>query len=247
MLLSTWLLLVLLWKIRWTWVSVWRLEVLFKLPCWWYVSVRGVVYACMDVCASAIFYCCRDLKKLTLTWHWFSPSFPFSFSFVQIPFLVILGWIIGQPMTLYFYTFETVMLFISVIIVNAVIVDGESHWLEGTFLLGKWLVFFLLCLCFRICGTKWLLSFGLFRFLSFRFVSRFVSRTSFVGSYLLIFLTQAHTSALLLASTTTNKQRMKKQTRHRLPCPPCSLFISGCTSAAFFWRSFTITIIVTKM
>jgi Ca2+:H+ antiporter len=34
------------------------------------------------------------------------------------PFLVILGWIMGQPMTLKFETFETVVFFISVLIVN---------------------------------------------------------------------------------------------------------------------------------
>ena len=34
------------------------------------------------------------------------------------PFLVILGWIIGQPMTLQFQTFETVIFFLSVLIVN---------------------------------------------------------------------------------------------------------------------------------
>ena len=34
------------------------------------------------------------------------------------PFLVILGWIIGQPMTLHFETFETVVFFVSVLIVN---------------------------------------------------------------------------------------------------------------------------------
>ena len=34
------------------------------------------------------------------------------------PFLVILGWIIGQPMTLKFETFETVVFFLSMLIVN---------------------------------------------------------------------------------------------------------------------------------
>ena len=34
------------------------------------------------------------------------------------PFLVILGWIIGQPMTLHFETFETVVFFLSVLVVN---------------------------------------------------------------------------------------------------------------------------------
>lgn len=34
------------------------------------------------------------------------------------PFLVILGWILGQPMTLHFETFETVVFFLSVLVVN---------------------------------------------------------------------------------------------------------------------------------
>ena len=37
------------------------------------------------------------------------------------PFLVILGWIIGQPMTLQFETFETVIFFLSVLIVNCML------------------------------------------------------------------------------------------------------------------------------
>ena len=37
------------------------------------------------------------------------------------PFLVILGWIIGQPMTLHFETFETVVFFLSVLITNYLI------------------------------------------------------------------------------------------------------------------------------
>ena len=37
------------------------------------------------------------------------------------PFLVILGWIIHQPMTLHFETFETVVFFLSVLVVNYLI------------------------------------------------------------------------------------------------------------------------------
>lgn len=37
------------------------------------------------------------------------------------PFLVILGWIIGQPMTLHFEIFETVVFFLSVLVVNYLI------------------------------------------------------------------------------------------------------------------------------
>jgi Ca2+:H+ antiporter len=48
------------------------------------------------------------------------------------PFLVILGWIIGQPMTLHFETFETVVFFVSVLVVTYVLMDGKSNWLEGS-------------------------------------------------------------------------------------------------------------------
>lgn len=52
------------------------------------------------------------------------------------PFLVILGWTIGQPMSLYFQSFETVVFFMSVLITNYVIQDGKSNYMEGAMLLG---------------------------------------------------------------------------------------------------------------
>ncbi|KAG0193473.1 hypothetical protein DFQ28_005077 [Apophysomyces sp. BC1034] len=53
------------------------------------------------------------------------------------PVLVIAGWIIDQPMTLFFEDFETVVLFASVLIVNYLIQDGRSNWLEGILLLDQ--------------------------------------------------------------------------------------------------------------
>jgi Ca2+:H+ antiporter len=47
------------------------------------------------------------------------------------PALVILGWIIDQPMTLHFETFETVIFFLSVVVVTYVLIDGKSNYLEG--------------------------------------------------------------------------------------------------------------------
>lgn len=47
------------------------------------------------------------------------------------PFLIILGWIIGQPLSLHFETFETVVFFLSVLVVAYVIQDGKSNYLEG--------------------------------------------------------------------------------------------------------------------
>ena len=52
------------------------------------------------------------------------------------PFLVILGWIIGQPMTLHFQGFETITFFLSVLVVNYLIQDGKSNYLEGAMCLG---------------------------------------------------------------------------------------------------------------
>lgn len=52
------------------------------------------------------------------------------------PFLVILGWIVGQPMTLHFQGFETIIFFVSVLIVNYLIQDGKSNYLEGAMCLG---------------------------------------------------------------------------------------------------------------
>ena len=52
------------------------------------------------------------------------------------PAMVILGWIIGQPMTLHFQGFETVVFFLSVLVVNYLIQDGRSNYLEGAMCLG---------------------------------------------------------------------------------------------------------------
>lgn len=63
------------------------------------------------------------------------------------PFLVILGWIIGQPMSLLFSTFETAVLFISVMLLNYIVNDGESNWLEGTLLLGTYIIISIAFFC----------------------------------------------------------------------------------------------------
>lgn len=56
------------------------------------------------------------------------------------PLLVILGWIIGQPMSLYFQTFETVVFFVSVLVANSLILDGKSNYLEGAMLIGIYII-----------------------------------------------------------------------------------------------------------
>ncbi len=51
------------------------------------------------------------------------------------PLLVLTSIILGTPMSLVFNTFELVSIVLSVLIVNFVISDGESNWLEGMQLL----------------------------------------------------------------------------------------------------------------
>jgi len=63
------------------------------------------------------------------------------------PFLVILGWIIGQPMTLHFETFETVALFLASLVVILLIQDGKSNYLEGLLCLG---MYFIIALAFYV-------------------------------------------------------------------------------------------------
>jgi Ca2+:H+ antiporter len=53
-----------------------------------------------------------------------------------LPLTVILGWIIGKDdMTLFFDGFQLVVLFVAVLLVNYLIQDGKSHWLEGVLLM----------------------------------------------------------------------------------------------------------------
>jgi Ca2+:H+ antiporter len=64
------------------------------------------------------------------------------------PVLVLLGALLGQPMNLVFTTLELVAMVLAVVIVNFVVQDGESNWLEGLQLLAAYAImaiaFFLL-------------------------------------------------------------------------------------------------------
>ena len=56
------------------------------------------------------------------------------------PISVIVGWGLNVQMTLAFTTFETAVVFVSVLIVNGLITDGESNYLEGCLLLATYLI-----------------------------------------------------------------------------------------------------------
>jgi Ca2+:H+ antiporter len=52
------------------------------------------------------------------------------------PTLVLLGWVVQQPMSLSFDPFGAIVFFLSVIVVTGLIQDGESNYLEGAMLVG---------------------------------------------------------------------------------------------------------------
>ena len=57
-----------------------------------------------------------------------------------IPFVTLVGWGIGQPMTLNFSEFEMIVLVMSVLIVNFLVKDGESNWLLGCMLIASYAI-----------------------------------------------------------------------------------------------------------
>ncbi|KAK0223148.1 calcium/proton exchanger [Armillaria fumosa] len=62
------------------------------------------------------------------------------------PFIVLLGWVMGKPLTLLFDPYESIAMFLAVLTVNYVVQDGKSNWLEGMILI---------CLYVILCVTFW--------------------------------------------------------------------------------------------
>jgi Ca2+:H+ antiporter len=56
------------------------------------------------------------------------------------PFIVLLGWAMDKDMSLYFTLFETVSLFVSAFIVNFLVLDGRSNYLEGALLCAAYVI-----------------------------------------------------------------------------------------------------------
>ncbi|MEL6135839.1 MAG: calcium/proton exchanger [Cyanobacteria bacterium J06628_6] len=56
------------------------------------------------------------------------------------PVLVLVGWLIGQPMDLDFNNFQLVTVIVAILIANSISSDGKSNWLEGTLLLATYTI-----------------------------------------------------------------------------------------------------------
>ncbi|CUA71895.1 Putative vacuolar cation/proton exchanger 4 [Rhizoctonia solani] len=57
-----------------------------------------------------------------------------------IPLLVVIAWGMGKPLTMLNDPFESVVLFLSVLVVNYVVSDGKSNWLEGFILMMLYVI-----------------------------------------------------------------------------------------------------------
>uniref|UniRef100_A0A7S2N0J9 Sodium/calcium exchanger membrane region domain-containing protein n=1 Tax=Alexandrium andersonii TaxID=327968 RepID=A0A7S2N0J9_9DINO len=61
-------------------------------------------------------------------------------SLFVVPFAVLTGWVINQPMDLNFGSLNTTVMFISVVVVLSVVVDGTANWLQGYLLMSAYFV-----------------------------------------------------------------------------------------------------------
>jgi len=61
-------------------------------------------------------------------------------SLFVIPLVVIISWIMGKNLTLLFDPFESIILFLAVLVVNYCTQDGKSNWLEGMILMCLYII-----------------------------------------------------------------------------------------------------------
>ncbi|KAL4896216.1 sodium/calcium transporter [Aspergillus ambiguus] len=88
--------------------------------------------------ATAVTVACKDKMDLSIG---VAVGSSMQIALLVLPLIVILGWILGNDdMTLYFDGFQVILLFVSVLLVNYLIADGKSHWLEGVLLMMMYII-----------------------------------------------------------------------------------------------------------
>jgi Ca2+:H+ antiporter len=93
---------------------------------------------------TAVKVACKDRMDLAIS---VAVGSSMQIALLVIPFVTVVGWAMGNDdMTLSFDIFQIVILFVSVWVVNYLISDGKSNWLEG---------FLLMCLYGIIALTSW--------------------------------------------------------------------------------------------
>ncbi|OAY54525.1 vacuolar cation/proton exchanger 3 isoform X1 [Manihot esculenta] len=87
--------------------------------------------------ASAIMFAMKDKLDISLGVAIGSCT---QISMFVIPFCVVVGWLMGQPMDLNFQLFETATLFITVLVVAFMLQEGTSNYFKGLMLILCYLV-----------------------------------------------------------------------------------------------------------
>lgn len=87
--------------------------------------------------ASAIMFAMKDKLDITLGVAIGSST---QISMFVIPFCVVVGWLMGQPMDLNFQLFETATLFITVLVVAFMLQEGTSNYFKGLMLILCYLI-----------------------------------------------------------------------------------------------------------
>ena len=88
--------------------------------------------------ATAVTVACKDKMDLAIG---VAVGSSMQIALLVIPFVVVLGWCMGLiQMSLGFDGFQVAVLFVAVLLVNYLIQDGKSHWLEGVLLMTLYLI-----------------------------------------------------------------------------------------------------------
>ncbi|KAJ5123585.1 hypothetical protein N7448_009682 [Penicillium atrosanguineum] len=88
--------------------------------------------------ATAVTVACKDKMDLAIG---VAVGSSMQIALLVLPLIIVIGWIMGlDNMTLNFDAFQIIVLFVAVLLVNYLIADGKSHWLEGVLLMMMYLI-----------------------------------------------------------------------------------------------------------
>ncbi|KAI9926704.1 hypothetical protein ASPWEDRAFT_721268 [Aspergillus wentii DTO 134E9] len=88
--------------------------------------------------ATAVTVACKDKMDLAIG---VAVGSSMQIALLVLPLIVVIGWCMGNDnMTLDFDGFQVILLFVAVLLVNYLIADGKSHWLEGVQLMMMYLI-----------------------------------------------------------------------------------------------------------
>lgn len=88
--------------------------------------------------ATAVTVACKDKMDLAIG---VAVGSSMQIALLVLPLIVVLGWILGHDgMTLSFDGFQIAVLFVAVLLVNYLLFDGKSNWIEGVLLQCLYLI-----------------------------------------------------------------------------------------------------------